>query len=127
MEAGCLADSSLEEKSLHLGVIEGVELSEFTILLHLQELVVADSATETRVALLLQSEEVVKVLSGFGLSGGGSAVSHTEAVDLLDLVSSQVLHTAKTGENGSVTLFFTSTAGVFSEPKTAHLLYPRNL
>ena len=85
---------------MHLGVLEGVELGEFTILLHLQELVVADTATETRVALLLESEEVVQVLSGIGLSGGGRAVGHTKAVDLLDLVSSQVLHTAKIGQNG---------------------------
>ncbi len=65
---------------------------EFAVLLHLQELVVGDAATEAGVALLLQGEEVVEVLSGVLSLGGGGTVSHTKVIDLLDVVSRQVLH-----------------------------------
>ena len=59
--------SSLEEESLHHVVLEGVKLGKFAILLHLKELVVGDAATETRVTLLLEGEEVVQVLGGLSV------------------------------------------------------------
>ena len=77
---------------MHLLVLEQGKVFEVAVLLHLEEGLKADAAAEARVVLLLKAEVVREVLSAELAEGGGSAVSDTEVVNLVDLLLAQILY-----------------------------------
>ena len=85
------ASYSLEEEGLESLVIKHIEVLNLAILLHLEVLLVGDTALEALVVLLLEREELGEVVGRSDRLGGIRAVSHTQVPDLVNFALVQVL------------------------------------